>query len=58
MLEVGPLAPRMARPKVVDGDSLQMRKVAANILNKQSRTADKWWSSSFGFGCEADNSSP
>ena len=27
-----------------------MWRVAANILNRQSRTADKWWSSSLGFG--------
>jgi hypothetical protein len=33
-------------------------RVAANILNMQTRTADKGWSSSFGFGRDADNSSP
>jgi len=32
--------------------------VAANILNKQSRTTDKGWSSSLGFGRGANNSSP
>jgi hypothetical protein len=31
--------------------------VAANILNKQSRTADKEWSSSLGVGRGANNSS-
>jgi hypothetical protein len=32
----------MSRPEVVDGgDSLQIWRVAANILNKQSRTASK-----------------
>jgi hypothetical protein len=32
----------MARTQVVDGgDGLQIRRVAANILNKQSRTADR-----------------
>jgi hypothetical protein len=37
----------MARPQVADGgDGLQIWWVAANILNKQSRTADKVWSSS------------
>jgi hypothetical protein len=37
----------MARPQAVDGgDGLQIRKIAANILNKQSRTAAKGWSSS------------
>jgi hypothetical protein len=37
----------MARPRVADrGDGLQIWRVAANILNKQSRTADSGWSSS------------
>jgi hypothetical protein len=27
-----------------------IRRVAANILNKQSRRADTWWSSSLGVG--------
>jgi hypothetical protein len=41
----------MARPQVADGgNSLQIWKVAANILNKQSRTPDKGWSSSLGVG--------
>jgi hypothetical protein len=32
----------MTRPQVEDGgDALQIWRVAANILNKQSRTADK-----------------
>jgi hypothetical protein len=31
---------------------------AANILNKQSQTADEGWSSSFGVGRGANNSSP
>jgi hypothetical protein len=39
----------MVRPRVADrGDSLQIWRVAANILNKQSRTADGGWSSSLG----------
>jgi hypothetical protein len=39
----------MARPQVADeGDGLQIWRVAANILNKQLRTADKGWSSSNG----------
>jgi hypothetical protein len=39
----------MARPRVADrGDGLQIWRVAANILNKQSRTADSGWSSSLG----------
>jgi hypothetical protein len=49
----------MARPQVADGgDALQFRRAAANILNKQSRTADKGWSSSLGVGRGANNSSP
>jgi hypothetical protein len=49
----------MARPQVADGgDGLQIWRVAANILNKQSRTADKGWSSSLGVGRGANNSSP
>jgi hypothetical protein len=37
----------MARPRVDDrGDGLQICSVAANILNKQSRTADSGWYSS------------
>ena len=32
--------------------------VAANVLNKQSRTADKGWSSSMRVGRGANNSSP
>jgi hypothetical protein len=41
----------MARPRVADrGDGLQIRRVAANMLNKQSRTADSGWSSSLGVG--------
>jgi len=41
----------MARPRVADGeDDLQIRRVAVNIPNKQSRTADKGWSSSMGVG--------
>jgi hypothetical protein len=49
----------IARPQVADGgDGLQIWRVAANILNKQSRTADKGWSSSLGVGRGANNSSP
>jgi len=35
-----------------------MWRVAANILNKQSRTTDKGWSSSLGVRRGANNSSP
>jgi hypothetical protein len=41
----------------VGGDALQIWRVAANILNKQSRTADKGWPSSLGVG-RGVNSSP
>jgi hypothetical protein len=41
----------MARPRVADrGEGLQIWRVAAYILNKQSRTADSGWSSSLGDG--------
>jgi hypothetical protein len=42
----------MARSQIADG------RAAANILNKQSRTADKGWSSSLGVGRGANNPSP
>jgi len=35
-----------------------IRKVTAIILSKQSRTANKGWSYSLGFGRDANNSSP
>jgi hypothetical protein len=54
---VSPFHHGMARPQVADGgDALQVWRVAANILNKQSRTADKGWSSSLGVGRGANNS--
>jgi hypothetical protein len=41
----------VTRPRVVDiGDSLQIWRVAANILDKESRTADSGLSSSLGLG--------
>jgi hypothetical protein len=34
----------MTHPHAMDrGDSLQIWNVAANILNKRSRTANTWW---------------
>jgi hypothetical protein len=45
----------MMCPQVADGDSLQIRMVAANILNKQSWTADRGWPSSFGVERGANN---
>jgi len=46
---MGPYHQGLARPHVADGRPV-------NILNKQSRTADKVWSFSLGFGRGADNS--
>jgi hypothetical protein len=41
----------MARPQVANGaDGLQIWRAAANILNKQSRTADMGFSCSLGVG--------
>jgi hypothetical protein len=40
------------------GDGLQMWRVAANVLDNQSRTADKGWYSNLGVGRGANNSSP
>jgi hypothetical protein len=49
----------MARPQVADGgEGLQIWRVAANMLNKQSRTADKGWPSGLGVGRGANNSPP
>jgi hypothetical protein len=49
----------MAPPLVADGgDEIQMWRVDANILNRQSRTAEKGWSSSLGVGCRANNFPP
>jgi hypothetical protein len=43
-----------ARPQVVDkGGGLQIWMVSANVLNKQSRTADTGWASSLGVRGEA-----
>jgi hypothetical protein len=45
------------RPEVANGgDGLQIWRVAANILNKQSRTTDKGQSSRFKVGRGANNS--
>jgi len=48
----------MARPRVADGGTASVKEVAANILNKQSRTADEGWPSSLGVGRGANNASP
>jgi len=39
-------------------ERILMWRVDANILNKQSRKAEKKRSSSLGFGCGANNSTP
>jgi len=49
----------MARPQIADGGGgLQIRKIAADILIKQSRTAGNGWYSSLGVGRRAKNPSP
>jgi hypothetical protein len=49
----------MALPQVADGeDGLQIWTVAANILNKQLRTAERGQSSSLGVGRGANNPLP
>jgi hypothetical protein len=56
---VGPLSPRHGASSGCGWrEVLRVRRVAASILNKQSRTADKGWSSSFGVGRGANNPSP
>jgi hypothetical protein len=48
----------MARPPVVDGGyGPQIWRVGKNILNLQSRTTDKGWSSRFLFGRGANDCS-
>jgi hypothetical protein len=48
----------MALPQVADGgEGPQIWSISVNILNKQSRTADKEWSSSLGVGHRANNPS-
>jgi hypothetical protein len=56
---VSPCHHGMAHPRVANGrDGLQMWMLAANVLNKQLRLADKRWSSSFGVGLGISISSP
>jgi hypothetical protein len=48
---VGPCLQAMARPGLADReDDLQICRIAANVLNKQSQTARKEWFSSLGVG--------
>jgi len=58
--KVGPCHHVMARHAVADrGDGLHTAwRIAANILNKQSRKIDKEWSSSLVVGRGSHNSSP
>jgi hypothetical protein len=39
-------------------DALQVRRTAANVINKKSRTADKGWYSRLGVGRGANNTLP
>jgi len=56
---MGPSHHGTERPLVADGgNGLQIRKVAANILNKQSLTADNGWPSSLLVGRVSNSSSP
>jgi len=42
----------------VDGEGLQMWRVAADMFNKQTQTADRGWSTSLGVWHGANNPSP
>jgi hypothetical protein len=46
----------MACPQVADGGMASNMEVGVNILNHQSQTADKGWSSTLGVGRDANNS--
>jgi len=49
----------MEGPDVADGgDGLRIWRIATTTLNKQSRTAEKEWSSSLGVQRQVNNSSP
>jgi len=55
---VGPLR-GMARPRIADGgDGFNVWRVTTNVLNNQSQTVDKRWSSSLDVEPGANNSSP
>ena len=55
---MGPCHHGMTHPQVADGETASNMRVSENILNKQSQTADKGLSSSFGVGRGANNFSP
>jgi len=46
----------MTCPQVADGGKVSYMEHSANILNKQSWTADMGWSSGLGVGWGANNS--
>jgi len=52
----GPSHVAKARPRVADGEGLLIRKVATNILSKQSWRADKGLWTSLGVGRGSTNS--
>jgi hypothetical protein len=54
---VGPCRNGMARPRVANvSDGLHIWRVAATVLNKQSLTPGKGWSSILGVGRGSNNS--
>ena len=55
---VGPCHHGIARPQVRMEERPPIWRVSANKSNKQSRTADKWWSSSLRVGRGANICSP
>lgn len=56
---IGPCYHSMANPQVTDeGNGVQIRRVAAIMLKKPSRAADKGWASGLGVWRGANNSSP
>jgi hypothetical protein len=56
---MGPYYCGLALPWVAVGDySLQIWRVVTNVLNRQSLTPKKRWSSSLGVGQEVNNFSP
>jgi len=54
----GPCHHGMARSQVADGRMSSNMHGSCEILNKQSRTTDNWWSFSLGVGRGANNFSP
>jgi hypothetical protein len=53
---VDPCHNGVACPQDADGGTAPIWRVAANILNEQSRTTDKVWSSGLGVGRGTNNS--